>query len=974
MAQTRQQVWQHVSEGYDRDASGLHANMTSTIVETTIPEPNPPFVFPMRPASSSSPKTTTLNLGRRPITAAPAISPSNPVQSGSNKRRTASALPAFDFHPSIHHDPVTGLNSPPASPTANMPIPSRPVGHRRGGSEFIGGDGQKGGPGLMSTSPTKGDGVLPFPDTPSRLGPSTGPIAGRRGHAHRRSGAISCHDLSVILKPQLPTQIPRGGSAPTSPAETDVKLTTFSEMDQSPPREASSFHVPNTSTADPAPPTPRSPRFNPGPPRSRVGFSDTVEFIPRPLSSLSSETSSSITTVRGHSVSGSISSVISTAAASPPSAKQDRRMLDVPLEEAAAPVRPKTAGAVMNSQCAVKAFAPDLFASASKRPSSASASPTSSPSSERFVGANRILGARFFSDPDLKSKDKRSLKISQFDSVHADSPASSDSSLPRTVTPVPSDHGLQQSALVKSKSPDRPFKKQKKVKTWAGSILSRKPKHGSQKRKGQLRRSPTPPLRSMAPGKNIQPELPGSSDHSPDFTDVQDAAPPSPPQLDTSSPYQERKDTVHEPEMESLSPVIDLDAALGPFNTPSLGSSEYANFLRGGGLTPAKRRMHSSGITGGFGGPGMHYHRRTESAPEMAVVDQSQFSIHRYGSSSTMADVFEEDEEEDEEAECEHGNKKPDTKKARSEEEKEEVFGMGISVVDSADSRELGALAWTAYEPKEAQRGVKRKGSGLSEVERREFTPNLAYERSVGSLRDEAIQEEAESPVENAEEPPRPLSITKSSDSTITPPLPAKAAKEVQPPVNIGIATPYPPYLTPQTPSSVGSSSFPSPDFPPTFFDAPRVVTASSSFTDDQTLDSLLLGEPGPEVRNDMRMSVEDVPSLTSSNSTMTSAAANKYTDVFPASRAAAYTSHGERSFSISSCPSQNQSRRSLAGKRASLVSLSRLVSSSHGEKSKLSIEERAQPDTPEKSEKKKGKRLSRMMHFWKPKESTATR
>jgi hypothetical protein len=52
------------------------------------------------------------------------------------------------------------------------------------------------------------------------------------------------------------------------------------------------------------------------------------------------------------------------------------------------------------------------------------------------------------------------------------------------------------------------------------------------------------------------------------------------------------------------------------------------------------------------------------------------------------------------------------------------------------------------------------------------------------------------------------------------------------------------------------------------------------------------------------------------------------------------------------------------------LVSLSRLVGSSSGEKSKLSIEEKPQPDAADGVGKdKKGKRLSRLMQFWKPKE-----
>jgi hypothetical protein len=134
-----------------------------------------------------------------------------------------------------------------------------------------------------------------------------------------------------------------------------------------------------------------------------------------------------------------------------------------------------------------------------------------------------------------------------------------------------------------------------------------------------------------------------------------------------------------------------------------------------------------------------------------------------------------------------------------------------------------------------------------------------------------------------------------------------------------------------------------------------RFPTARSSFTDDPTFDALLLGGPGPE----LRMSVDDVPSLTSSSSTMTSGI--NYNSQFGQhfeSRAPA-----ERSMSIAS----SQSSRSAARKRSSLASLSRLVGSSYGEKSKLSHELNAQAESPERPSKdKKEKRWSRVMHFWK--------
>ena len=55
--------------------------------------------------------------------------------------------------------------------------------------------------------------------------------------------------------------------------------------------------------------------------------------------------------------------------------------------------------------------------------------------------------------------------------------------------------------------------------------------------------------------------------------------------------------------------------------------------------------MHSSGITGGLTGPGMHYHRRAESAPELDAIDRSRIGSPRLGSDPAMA-IEEEEEEE----------------------------------------------------------------------------------------------------------------------------------------------------------------------------------------------------------------------------------------------------------------------------------------------------------------------------------------
>ena len=49
-------------------------------------------------------------------------------------------------------------------------------------------------------------------------------------------------------------------------------------------------------------------------------------------------------------------------------------------------------------------------------------------------------------------------------------------------------------------------------------------------------------------------------------------------------------------------------------------NSEPSNVVVAG--TGTRRRMHTSGVTGGFAGLGMHYHRRAESAPELDAIDR----------------------------------------------------------------------------------------------------------------------------------------------------------------------------------------------------------------------------------------------------------------------------------------------------------------------------------------------------------------
>jgi hypothetical protein len=307
-----------------------------------------------------------------------------------------------------------------------------------------------------------------------------------------------------------------------------------------------------------------------------------------------------------------------------------------------------------------------------------------------------------------------------------------------------------------------------------------------------------------------------------------------------------------------------------------------------------------------------------------------------------MEDVFEEDEEDDWEEVKTISHK---GSRAKVADEDSSALGIEIKVVDSEVSNGTNAMDWTTDESNLWQRGFKRKKSGLSDGGRTQTSNSIQSERPVSPLREVTTSEDCAPEFTTQSFITRPISSSKSSTTSLTPELRPHPAKDLTL-VETHSLTLQPPYLTPTSQHSTFHSPFPSPRSPMSY-DPQRISTAPSSFTDEPH--SLWLGEPGPE----LRMSVDDVPSLSSSGSTMTKESATNPGLGNPQFRA------GQRSVSLSGP--------SVTRKRSSIASLSRLLSS-HGEKSKLSIEEKA-PESPEKKEKGKGKRLSRMMQFWRPKD-----
>lgn len=904
---------------------------------STSPEPNPPFVFPVQATPIDEvhqPPQVTAGHDAQPSTGTAANRRSTPRTRP--QRLSINALPAFDFHPAAAENKSPSVELYPPSPTNSIPIASRAGGHRRGGSEFIGGDGQAGGPGLMSTSPTKGEASLPPPPTTPKLGPPTA----RRGHVHRRSGAVSSHDLSMILKPSNDNSTARAGSAPSTPSDPNKRSGFLQDMNRSVPQSGlpspghrTTMSIDRRESA----PIPGRPRI------ARVGFSDTIEFIPRPLSTISSETSSSMSTIRAnHSVTNSTSSILSGGTSSPPSARRGRHSMDASVEYTTetrhSTTEPTMAGLRLDTGTDDDSGLLTNSASVPVSPSKCVEATRSSdlPRPRSFTGDDRRICGNFLQKtPEVESPEP-SYQV--LPSVNTE--------IQRTLSRQSSTNDGSPRSRIKSGLEPKIAKRPRKVKTWAGSILSRKGRHPSPKEKAMSRRSPTPPLRNYSSPTDFNLEDVNFDEDTTCVIHTPLEVPPQPARAQSDYANWKPRQSIPDLDSDALSPMLDLDAALGPFNTPSVGREPNGPLTARG--SSARRRVYRGGDAGGSTAFGIDYHhRRAESAPEMPPMN---FRIPRLNSNSTMADVFEEEEEEDDE----RPSTTPVTPNASSEAGPygaDGILGLGVHIVGSDHSDSEGAN----------QRGVKRKGSGLSEGERRQFSSSVKQQKSAASLKTEIIHEESSSiDIVQADEEPRASVATKSSDETILEPTLSDDSRCIRPasaPIELGYPRPGFYFVTPETPSSVVSS----PDFSGNSFDVPRLGTGTSSITDRATISSSRAGEMG----QDLRVSVDDVPSLTSSASTMISA--------YPAPRYGHSTdgrSSADRPASVSAAvPART---RQAASKRSSLASLSRLVGGSYGEKSKLSIEDRAQPD-PEKTDKKKGSRISRLMHFWKTKEKQSS-
>ncbi|PHH84053.1 hypothetical protein CDD83_2580 [Cordyceps sp. RAO-2017] len=917
--------------------------------------PNPPFVFPARLSSpSSAPALYARAAGRRPMSAIEPPTSSSPSSENGDRPRRALALPAFSFNPGATLEPEPESSrflSPPItpnSPSRPAPSPSRPArhGHRRGGSEFVGGSIRDGNSiAVMSTSPTKSE---------SGFASSPGLAPPPRGHRRGLSGAISAHDLQSLQS--VPSfVVARGSSAPNSPT-----AFTLTADGPAPPSDLSfglSGPAPpcddDTSSADGAAETsrpctpvsaplevdggcsPRQTRLG----RARVGFSDKLEFIPRPLSLVSSDTSSTATArPGGHSVSGSISSVMSTMS---PCGRESPAALSRTSTRDLTDPRPSTAGAVLER----------IASTANRSPQPASPKRRNSIPTLLDIVESQATGQTSHS---LAAKTPKRWSFFGFESPFASSavPAklrpssssSSDSACRAVSGTSSSDHDSDSTETgrephVESIHASKKRSKKKMVKGWAGSILPLKARGYKKNEKNGDVRPPTPPA-SVDPLEEDEEE------------DVEESVTPGPdsparPLIPAESPGINCAEESR-PKEEASYPMIDLDAALGPFNTPLPLNPEWEAAQRAAGTT-GKRRMHSAQGMKGFSGPGMHYHRRAESAPDLPPIDHGRSGIPRFSSTSTMDDVFEEDEdgEEREAASTDNQSSWPDAGAFSATRRRNANGGTapGPVVLSSAEAgipaggspgevQPIGAR-WPGLEPSGSEKPA---------------ASSVRAECSKMSLHDDVIVEEPPSII-LCSASPTPGSVDAASSPNRLPGSKEASPAEIQHAVYAQGASTMAasPYAT-----SHGSSPHPSPRTPISM-DAQRISTAPSSVADKNSLQSLLMGEPGPEVR----ISVDyDMRSVNSSNSTMTRDSA-----FFPSQRMSQPSLREQRPVSVSSA--------AFGRRRSSLVSLSRLISSAHGERSKLSMEVTLDNEPESKKSRTKSsktkQRLGRMMQFWKP-------
>ncbi|PWY94787.1 hypothetical protein BO94DRAFT_284454 [Aspergillus sclerotioniger CBS 115572] len=825
-------------------------------------------------------------------------------QSSETRTRTALPLPAFSFNPGAQH------SAQPSMPTLS---PNRPAGHRRRCSELVGGERPIIPPGTIEATRSNDETPAPPPTKLPAPGPGFG--AGGRRHAHRRSAAISSVDLTAIsnaldLKPSI-------GSAPCFPADTMREHHASDE----PPRPVSQSAAVLTRQSPPV-----SPRI--------VIEEDHSE----------PETPSNVTTPERHSTE---------------TLTNDSGFVATSQPDASA----RNSGYTCFSPSADKA--PPMAEKSKPRPRTADASfmldPSRTSKPDDDSPTKRPLSAAGH------SRNRKSLSsgiLDHFAGSSRRSSSSSSGSESSSGTSVSEATDSPESPSGKKRSKAK--KRQKKVRSWAGAFLTRgKGKRHSKKDRTEAKGAIPPPVLTrtnsdLGSGLDVDfdddnivvlrtPTNPGTPESS------RLPAEGTPPSLETS--WKPRSFYEQSVQNDVLSPVIDLDAALGPFNTPEMRSGRVAE----SGFSAATKRMYSGGRRGEFIGPEMRYHRRAESAPEMPPFDRSCLGNNRFVTSSTLEnpDVLYE-EEEDAFLAATGGSHPGPIERPPPQVTTSSTADADSQSEDSKDSSET--LTHQSLAREISEDGLLHAGLGIQKDESNDApddtTPCLGQEK-----RNSAEQQTSLAQFHNATNPfsapmQNPAEVVKQDEWQHRPSSPDYSPGFM--PADHGAGTSLEmtsniPPLSLQGNNSLPNSSFPSPDFTLSS-DVPRSITTSS--TNDRNFSN-----PSYNPSVDLPQgSVEDVPSLTSSASTTTNTLGRISGTFFSRPRLST-----DRSASFSAAVRRRTSQAN-SSKRSSLASLSKLMVGPHAERSKLSYEEKPPEDEPERA-KKKGLRISRLMHFWRTKD-----
>lgn len=851
--------------------------------------PNPDFVFPRLPQNARISNSTSSSISpKRPLSLN--MGSQRPVNAEGGHKKAVSTLPNFNFNASDS----SGIQTEQPGVDAAQATPSR-GGHKRSTSEFVGGVGMNG---AVSASPTRSS-ALQVPEG--------------RGHRHRRSVAVS-HDLSKMMAGPDPQ--PRlSSSLPSTPFE-------FPSSAPAQPYFGGEARV-EESSVDVFGPVLDNSLVRP-PSRPRVEFSDNVEYIPRPLSTISSsETESSMSTVRGHSVNNSISSVLSMSTPSPPSSRVRATSLETTLED-----EPKMS---------VKRL-PEISKRVEREgewlkhgtPTTSIQRPVTEPVGESSKLSFAVEDHSTIAHVPRRKKHSSSRSLG-FDRRRSEPAIGTQTSEPSRLSAL----SLQMPASSVESTDEDPThtsdrrSSTRRIKDWAVAKITRRPRLHS----GYL----TPAVTSESNYATPVAETDLDAVFSMGSDVVQSSTGVSQPLFEAPTPSMSHQSSFEDHDSEEYGTMLDLDAALGPFKTPSIG------------LQKRPKQLHSYRRFDDFVGPGLHYqpiHERTLSAPVLMAFDQSTVGTPPQ---QPMADVFEEEEEDEELAASA-------LRRVRTQSAGNETFGIGVAIVDRDESMPDSSGAMGFDDGLGIQREdweLERPSTSYGIVASRLSTPIVDH-RSP-SLIEQTILEEA-SPTEPVaivedHEDPRAHSLTKSSDSSETATVLACQTDMLSPPDS------QQRFATPDTSSS---SAFSSPDFVRRqgSFDTSRLGTSTSSITDNRTTSSCATGDQV----HDTRISVDDVPSLTSSRSTMISTmhANSSRKDI-----------SGLRTPSVASGTPGSAAATERRRKRTSIQSLSQLVGSSFG--SRPNGLDEARPRTATDANvlssipKKKEHRLKKLM-FWKSK------